>query len=178
MGTDKASLPWGGATLLARAVEVLREVADPVLLAVGVANRYPAVRAPRVYDRRAGAGPLAGLEAALAWAEGRDEWCCVLACDMPLVSAGLFRALLARCERAHLQVCLAATRSGDEPLCAVVHASCSSAVSAALERGDRRLTSFHPGLGVGRLQLAEEHELVSANSPAAYGALRARAEAS
>lgn len=93
--------PGGGAhadeTLLARLVRVSREAGlDPIL--VGRAEAYAAEvpGVPRVPDDTACDGPLAGLLAALAFADAADASPLVLlACDMPFVTADDLRALAA-----------------------------------------------------------------------------------
>jgi molybdopterin-guanine dinucleotide biosynthesis protein A len=83
-------------------------------------------------------------------------YACVLACDMPRVSADVFRTLLARARAAGADACLVRTPAGLEPLCGVYHARCLPAVRAALARGERRMDSFH---GAIRLVTCDEAEL-------------------
>lgn len=144
MGRDKARLVLDGGTLLERAAGVLAAVTPRVLLASGDAPRYPELGLECLVDAEEGAGPLAGLASVLERiAREGVAHACVLACDMPRVSAPVFRALLARARAASADVCLVRTRAGLEPLCAVYHARCLPAVRAALARGARRMDSFH-----------------------------------
>lgn len=97
---DKALATLDGRPLLAHVVEALSTATGATpLVAVGSddeADRYrSAVEVPfeAVVDRPGWAGPLAGL---LAAAEAADEtWLLVCGCDMPLVTAEGFEALLA-----------------------------------------------------------------------------------
>jgi molybdopterin-guanine dinucleotide biosynthesis protein A len=144
MGRDKAHLVLDGGTLLERAAGVLAAVTPRVLLASGNAPRYPELGLECLVDVEDGAGPLAGLAAVLERIAREDvPYACVLACDMPHVSAAVFRALLERARTAAADVCIVRTRAGLEPLCAVYHARCRTAVRAALSRGARRMDSFH-----------------------------------
>jgi molybdopterin-guanine dinucleotide biosynthesis protein A len=156
MGHDKARLLLAGSPLIERAVQALEEVTSRVLLASGAQARYPELGLECVLDAEAGAGPLAGLAAALAQLErGGATYACVLACDMPRVEAGAFRVLLARAVEHDADVCLVATEAGPEPLFAVVHVRARAAVEAALARGERRMLAFHPGLCVVTVHEAE-----------------------
>lgn len=144
MGTDKALLTLGACTLLERAVATLSELAPRVSLACGTSERYAEFGLPLVVDRYAGAGPLAGLEAALASA--RDEWLVVLACDLPRVTSGVLAHLVERARAQDLDACFFETDLGLEPLCAVYRRTCLPGVRAALDAGERRMIAFlnHP----------------------------------
>jgi molybdopterin-guanine dinucleotide biosynthesis protein A len=152
MGTDKALLCLGGATLLRRAVDVLARVTPRVVLASGTRTRPGGLEC--VLDEIESAGPLAGLAAVLARVEReRVAYACVLACDMPRVDATLFRRLLRLVRETNTEAALAATPDGDEPLCAVYHVRALPTVRRALARGDRRMNAFHEDIAVARLAL-------------------------
>ncbi|MBL8860432.1 MAG: molybdenum cofactor guanylyltransferase [Planctomycetes bacterium] len=147
MGADKAGLRLGGVTLLERAVGVLGPCVDELLLATGEAPRYADLGLPIVLDRAPDLGPLAGLEAALVAARG--ERVVALAVDMPGVTSELVARLCAEAERTEADALLLADGSGVEPLCAVYHVRVLPAVRAALDAGERRMTSLfdHPFAG-------------------------------
>jgi molybdenum cofactor guanylyltransferase len=91
MGRDKASLPFGGETLLARVARICGEVADEVVLVAREGQPLPdGMNAVR--DPAEGLGPLAGIAAGLAAI--RNERALVVACDMPLLRPALARRLL------------------------------------------------------------------------------------
>ena len=156
MGTDKAELETPGRigiTLLENAIAILDGVADSVVLATGEAPRYESLGRACVLDREAGAGPLAGLASALARTEA--TWLCALACDMPDVDSHLFAGLLKYAMEHDLDACLLETSGGVEPLCAVYRNTCREAVRRALDRGERKMVSFHESeLRVGTLDAA------------------------
>ena len=99
-------------------------------------------------------GPLAGLEAALgALAAGGGGWLAVIACDMPHAQADVLRRCLARADENDLDLVVLESEDGLEPLLGVVHTRALSAVTAALDRGERRMISFHgerPGWNAAR----------------------------
>ncbi len=152
MGSDKGALRLAdGRTLVGRAADVLRGLTDAVVLASGRPPRYPAEGLPEIGDARPGAGPLAGLEAALA--EASERGCvraAVVACDMPRVDARLVGALLARSRDEDLDVVLVRTERGVEPLLGVYAARCLPAVRRALDAGERRMVAFHADSVEGR----------------------------
>ncbi len=97
MGTDKAALPWGGTTLVARVAAVVRDaVAGPVVVVGSPARELPSL--PRelevVVDAHADRGPLEGLAAGLRALEGRAGHAYVAATDTPFLQAAFVRCVL------------------------------------------------------------------------------------
>jgi molybdenum cofactor guanylyltransferase len=88
MGRDKSRLMLGSQTTVERIAEAMTDVATQVRL-VGRSddrNRFQSV--PDLTDSW---GPLGGIQAALHAAEA--EWCILVACDLPFVSARLLQRL-------------------------------------------------------------------------------------
>ena len=136
MGRDKARLRVRGEVLWRRQVRVLREAgAEPVVLVRR--EGQSAMRGVRVVrDVFTGAGPLAGLHAALGSA-GEATWVAVLAVDMPAVDAAWFARLRRRCARG----CGAVVRhaEGFEPLAAIYPVEARAVVERRLRRGERAM---------------------------------------
>ena len=161
MGRDKAELPAPDIrgdhrehSLLENAIAVLEQVAPFVFLASGDAPREPAFGKACVLDVQSGAGPLAGLVAALEACD--TTWLCVLACDMPVVEAEIFHELLAHARQHQLDICLLESTAGIEPLCGVYKQSCAPAARRCLESGQRKMSAFHGSrLRVGTLAATE-----------------------
>ena len=131
-GRDKGALLVGGRTILDRQLGEVSQVADEVLL-VG-ARSVPSAAGMtirRIADRVPGAGPLGGLDAALA-ACGRDH-VMIIAGDMPYVSAQLVAYLMSL--RGSAEAVVPRTERGYHPLCAVYGRSCEQAVAARLAAG-------------------------------------------
>jgi molybdopterin-guanine dinucleotide biosynthesis protein A len=175
-GCDKSALVVGGATLMARQVAELGRVSDDILL-VGHRSPPPLPRGVRVVgDRVAGAGPLAGLEAALAAA--RHAWVAAIACDMPFVSAALVAHLHALAVQTQADVVVPRTERGYHPLCAVYARRCHALAARHLEEGRLRLTELFGPLTVRAVDATEldrfgdpERLLANVNTPGALAAL-------
>jgi molybdopterin-guanine dinucleotide biosynthesis protein A len=147
MGRDKALLPWAGSTLLDDAVARVRLACPDVRILCGPVPRYADRGVPLVTDRIDGAGPLAGLEAALVAA---GDWpVLLLGVDLPFVTAATLAFLLGELEGADAVV--PAPEQMPQPLCAAYAPSCLPAVQARLAAGERRMTSFWPDVDVRRL---------------------------
>jgi len=124
MGRDKASLVFGdgGFSQAGRALRLLRRFCARTYLSLRDGQDIPlgAEGVPVLRDPPGAEGPLAGLLAAFS-AEPEAAWL-VLACDLPLVHAGLLARLVARHKREPGLPFVACAGSGDgwpEPLCAI-----------------------------------------------------------
>lgn len=144
MGRDKALLELRGRSLLEGALAELEPLCEEVWLASGPSPRYLQLGRLELLDRRPrGTGPLAALEAGLVALRGRCErgWLLLLACDMPGACTALFRELLERAAREGLDLCGLAGERGPEPLACVYSSDLLESVQAALESGERRMSS-------------------------------------
>jgi molybdopterin-guanine dinucleotide biosynthesis protein A len=153
-GCDKSQLRVGGRTILDRQLDALRGLVDPIWL-VGDRHAHPPARDVSVLaDRTADAGPLGGLEAALAAAGEEDVL--LLACDMPNVTQPMLRHLISR--RSGVDAVVPRTERGYHPLCAVYAQSCRAPVRRRLEAGSFRMQDL---LGELRVCAVDEVELAA-----------------
>lgn len=143
MGMDKRGVLVDGIPLLRRVASTLVLVADELVVACRRDSPPdPVFLLPLspllVYDRLPDAGPLAGVEAALAAARG--ELVIVVACDMPWLAADVLRLLLAEAER-HPEADAVAlgTERGAEPLLCVYRRRVLPTVTGLLDSGQRRM---------------------------------------
>ena len=96
MGRDKAWLPLDGRPLLARQIELVRELGSSEVFISGRADAdYASFDCPVLTDRFADAGPLAGIERALDRATA--PLVLVLAVDLPRMTDLMLQRLLAEC---------------------------------------------------------------------------------
>jgi molybdopterin-guanine dinucleotide biosynthesis protein A len=94
-GADKASIEVGDRTLLEHAIAALADAAEIVVVGAEVPTSRPVTF---TREDPAGGGPAAGLLAGLRAFPRTPERVVVLAVDMPLVSAGTVRRLLAEAQ--------------------------------------------------------------------------------
>ncbi len=163
-GSDKAAALLDGKTMVDRAAATLAEVFREVVV---VSSRAPATRSwLHIPDGRPGQGPLAGIEAALRFADERGlGGAFVLACDLPLVDTGTIHAVLAALTGA---AAAAPARQGDEgwePLCAAYRLECLPWASAALDRGELAVHGLLDAVGAVRVA-ARPAALLNVNTPA------------
>jgi molybdopterin-guanine dinucleotide biosynthesis protein A len=156
-GAIKPLLEVDGRAILDRQLDALRAVGvEAIALAVGdappAALLDAAVRRGLAIARDAapGQGPLAGLEAALAWSPAPGMIC--LAGDGPSPAAPLLAALRDRIGVADAVV----PRPGGalEPLVAAYRTSCRAIVARCLAEGRRRARELPAALVAGGLAVA------------------------
>jgi len=163
MGQDKARLPLEGKTLLEHVAAVVAEAAGLVTL-VGAPERYASLGLRVVPDSRPGCGPLAGIHAALT--DSRADWNLIAACDMPLIAAPFLRSLLDAAESCEADCLIPRGPSGHpEPLCAVYHSRCRTAIGEALDRGVRKVTDGLAGLRIAAWNVPESRWFRNVNTP-------------
>ena len=135
-GRDKSALVVEGRTILDRQLSALTSLTGEILL-VGYRRPAPSRLVRMVPDLTPAAGPLGGLDAALAAA--RNAHVIVLACDMPFVTAPLLQHLLAVAAAENAAVVVPRTERGYHPLCAVYARRCAAIVRRHLEQQQLRL---------------------------------------
>lgn len=169
MGRAKAELPVAGTTLLEWTVRRL----GPAFAETIVAGAGAPAGARGAPDRRAGAGPLAGIEAGLLAA--RTPYVFAVACDMPRASVRLAALLLARC--AGHDAAAPRVEGRAQPVCAAYATTAAAPIGAYLDGGERRAAAALERLDavfVGEDELEREgigtDELADLDTPARYEA--------
>jgi molybdopterin-guanine dinucleotide biosynthesis protein A len=138
MGQDKASLPFGDETMLARAVRLVGSVTDSVIVVAAPDAVLPPLPARVVHDPVSHLGPLAGIATGLAASE--TELNLVVACDMPLIKPAVLRRLIELREES--DICVAVADGHASPLCAVYRGQVATAARQLLDEGERRLMTL------------------------------------
>ncbi|MDP2321020.1 MAG: molybdenum cofactor guanylyltransferase [Acidobacteriota bacterium] len=197
MGRDKASLPFGTETLLQRAIRIVGEVTDEVVVVArpgatsapcGGGNPFLVHRSATregglglpvrvVHDPVADLGPLAGLAAGLS--ASTTELNIVVACDMPLIKPAVLRRLVELLGDA--AICVAVVDGHASPLCAVYRSSVAGVAQQLLGDGERRVMALLDRVQTKRVEAAMFRDLdpdldsfVSCNTPEAYAAALVR----
>jgi molybdopterin-guanine dinucleotide biosynthesis protein A len=133
---------------VAHAAETLRAVFAEVLLSANT-DAYDFLGVQRVEDRYRDAGPLAGIDAALA-TTGRSH-IFVLPCDTPLVSPPTVRTM---CELAAAgRITAAEGEDGLQPLVGIYPRQAAAGLGMFLEKGGRRVMDFLDREGYERFDL-------------------------
>jgi len=160
MGENKAFLDFRSQTLLARALETLRQVCVDVTI-VGDPKIF-SVFGPTIADIFSGCGPLGGIHAALN--HSKAELNLMLAVDMPFVSADLLKFLLDKASETTDLVTIPRASRGLQPLCAVYRPVFASIAERALKAGNFKIDATFADIP---MHVIAEQEVVSAGFSAA-----------
>ncbi len=162
MGRDKALLPFAGSTLAARVAAQVASAAGCVTL-VGPMS-YGRLGFSVTPDIFPGEGPLGGILTALQVTTA--DWNLVVACDMPAVSAGFLRELLAAAENLDADALVPASPGGRlEPLCAVYHRRSRQVLNHAFANGVRKIATALESVHMMRFPVAELAPFQNVNTP-------------
>jgi molybdopterin-guanine dinucleotide biosynthesis protein A len=98
---EKANIDINGRTLIAYVIENLEEVVDDIIVSVrdeaqGKLLNTRISKYRLAYDTCKNIGPLAGILSGLSAC--KDEYCFVVACDMPFINEKVVRLLFKKCE--------------------------------------------------------------------------------
>ncbi|HEX6589700.1 MAG TPA: formate dehydrogenase accessory sulfurtransferase FdhD [Longimicrobiales bacterium] len=142
-GGPKTLEEVAGRRIVDRVTDALRAASAHVVMITNTEPLYASVELEKRPDRDVDAGPVAGLRAALAWAQERGlPGVLVVACDMPFVPVSLLDALWTTSAGADGAVPRSDSRRGVEPLCAAYRVSCLPAIEHALAQRDLRVVGF------------------------------------
>jgi molybdopterin-guanine dinucleotide biosynthesis protein A len=156
MGRDKALLELGGVPMVMRAVRLAQPYVASVAI-VAPQERYTQLGLCVVPDRWPGAGPLGGIATALGSTSA--EWNLILGCDLPYLTSEWVAWLISRALESPAHAVVPESRRGLEPLAAMYHQSCGVTLTAAVERGARRVTEGLSELMFERVSASEWREL-------------------
>jgi molybdenum cofactor guanylyltransferase len=139
MGCDKSALDYHGRSLLTHQIDTLKKLKPQQLFISGRAGRNDAsFGLPVLHDRHPDAGPLGGVEQALA--SCTTSLLLVLAVDMPHMTAVFLRTLLGRCR--HGSGAVPILQSRYEPLAAVYPKAAHALAEEMLRAGRRAMSEF------------------------------------
>jgi molybdopterin-guanine dinucleotide biosynthesis protein A len=117
MGANKALVVYHGKPLIQYSIDLALRFTEDILISSN-GNDLDFLGFPVVGDRFGVSAPLAGIHAGLE--QSKSAWNLVLTCDMPNVSAGLIKVLLAGLPTAP-NLFVPAHNGFIEPLCGFYH---------------------------------------------------------
>jgi molybdopterin-guanine dinucleotide biosynthesis protein A len=162
MGRPKAWLEVGDTTLLRHVVDRLAPAFSEVMVAFAEPEQLEEPVPYRiVFDRKASAGPLAGLEAGLA--ATRNEVVFAVACDMPYVTTQV--AQLAVAAVSGSDAAIPRIDGRPEPVCGAYRRTALPAITAALNAGRLRAADVIDDLEVTWLEGLDPDLFRSLNTP-------------
>ena len=154
MEQDKALKLFRGHPLIQRVIARLRPIADELLVTTNHPEHYAFLNLPLFADLKPDRGALGGLYTALFAA--KHSIVAVAACDMPFVSAKLFKGESEIMVKEEADVVIAKTDKGYEPFHAIYRReTCIPAIEAAFTSDKWRMDAWFPQVKI-RLLTSEE----------------------
>ena len=154
MGEDKELKPFLGRPLIQRVLNRLSPIADEFIVTTNHPQDYAFLGLRLVSDLKPGRGALGGLYTAIASAS--QPLVAVVACDMPFASAGLIEAAGRIMDEEQVDVVIAKSDEGYEPLHAVYRReTCLPAIEAAINADQWKVVAWFPQVKVRILTLEE-----------------------
>ena len=167
-GIAKGAIRAGGDLSLVErlVVHTMRCGIEQIVIVANDNRPYAHVGCPVIPDKRLDAGPLAGIEAALAHFADTCYAVLCLPCDMPAMSSKEISTLLSAFLASGGPVTFAQTDGpAKHPLCAVVRTDLLEDVSAALDRGALGVGDLWSHLGGSGVHFENPDAFVNLNSP-------------
>ncbi len=137
-GSNKALAVVQGKPMISHAIETLEALFTEHLLVTNSPEEYVFTGWHTTLDIYPGAGPLAGIHAALT--RVKSDRIFVVGCDMPFLNSKLIRFICKQYPNA--DVVIPETENGMEPLHALYHKECLVPIAVDLQAGQRRLQHF------------------------------------
>lgn len=154
MGEDKALKPFLGRPLIQRVIERMKPIADEIIVTTNQPAGYEFLDLPLAADLKPGRGALGGLYTAIASAT--SPLVAVAACDMPFASPEFFEGARKIMDEENVDVVIAKTDEGYEPLHALYRReTCLPAIHAAIEADQWKVISWFPQVKVRVLTVDE-----------------------
>lgn len=161
-GRPKGLVPLKGRAMALYAADVLAKVCSRVAIEAPESAGYEVLGLPLLHALQAhkGKGPLAALATGLRHAKD-DEFVAFAPCDMPLLDASIYRALM------NGSGAYAQTADGYEPLVAVLPARALGVLAAALTSDDLpRTNAVLDAAGAVPVMFKDRRAFTNVNTPA------------
>jgi molybdopterin-guanine dinucleotide biosynthesis protein A len=155
-GVDKGLIELDGRPLVAHVIERLAPQVGALLINANQnRERYEAFGAPVVADAVGGfAGPLAGLDAAMAHA--LSDYVVTVPCDSPFLPADLVPRLAAGLAANSAQIAVAKTFSQPHPVFALVRRDVREHLARFLADGGRKIDAWYATLATVEVAFDDE----------------------
>ena len=164
MQSDKALLPFGDCSSLAQFQHKrLSNIFSKVY--ISSKNNKFNFDVEVIEDRYEGSSPLVAIVSIFETLEEIDE-IFLLSVDAPFVGKSVIDRLYMN--NTSVDVVVAQSKSGLEPLCGIYHRSCLVEAKSALEKNRHRLQTLFEKLTVKRVKIEDESTFMNLNYPFEY----------
>ena len=148
---------------------------NEVIIVANHSEPYESFGVPVIPDGRKHAGPMAGIETALAHYQDLADAVLFVPCDLPFISAREFKTLRSHFLTGSTQAVFAMTRDSVwHPLCAIAHCDLLTTISDALTGGERKIRAVWRDVGAQAVAFTQENAFFNVNTHADIARMRAQ----
>ena len=164
-GLDKGLEPLRGREMVAHVIERFEpQVGRLIINANRNSDRYAAFGFSVVADSIGGfAGPLAGVEAALAHCQSR--YLATTPCDTPFIPLDLVARLARAIERERVSLAVASAGGHPQPVFMLIETSLLPGLRSFLATGRRKIDAWYAGFAVVEVDFDDERAFSNINTP-------------
>jgi molybdopterin-guanine dinucleotide biosynthesis protein A len=165
MGTDKGLLKLSEGTFTETLVRKLQQVCSEVVISANHPHPYFHLGIPIIADAFQECGPLGGIHAVLQHVQTSSIF--VVPCDLPLLSAPTFQAIMGLAQPDKITICKEHDRL--HPLCGVFPVSFRYNLEKYILAGGRSVLGILSTMPVHTIDVAGmSHEFQNINTPGDY----------
>lgn len=177
MGQPKAWLPFGNERMLQRAVRILKQIVDPIIVAAAPGQELPELPddVMIVRDEESEQGPLQGIMVGLTTIAPYAEAAYVTSCDVPLLSVEFVRFVIG--QLGQHEIAIPRDEKFHHPLAAVYRCEVAAAARRLIQSDRRRPVFLLDECSTNEIPVAELravdpnlHSLMNLNYPEDYAA--------
>jgi molybdopterin-guanine dinucleotide biosynthesis protein A len=155
-----------GRTIVERLIEEVHGAGvSDIIICANEPEAYQNLGLPIIPDSDPGFGPLGGIAAALAHFAPTAEAVLLLAGDMPAITSGELRFLLAAFGQTDASAVFAEAPDGAHPLVAVARTGLRDEVERALHSDNRRATALWRSVGAEPVSFPQADPFANINTP-------------
>ena len=163
-------------TIMERQIHQCRKAGmHEVIIVANHSEPYESFGVPIVADRRKNAGPMAGIETALAHYQDLADAVLFVPCDLPFISAREFKTLEKSFLTSRAQAVYAMTHGSVwHPLCAIAQCDLLTPISHALTQGERKIRTIWRDVNAQAVAFTHENAFFNVNTHADIAQMQAQ----
>jgi len=151
-------------TIIEHLINELHKISLTTISIISENSAYQRYGLPMLKDKRRNVGPLAGVEAALAYYQDHFAATLLLPCDMPKLTSNEIKCLLKSYTNGENSIVFAATNAIWHPLCAIVNNELLDDISKLIDDGVSKVKNAWQKYQAKPVFFADEAAFINVNN--------------
>lgn len=163
-------------TIMERQIQQCRKAGmNQVIIVANHSKPYESFGVPVIPDGRKHAGPMAGIETALAHYQDLADAVLFVPCDLPFISAREFKRMRNCFLTGRARAVYAMTHGSVwHPLCAIAHCDLLTTISDALAQGERKIRAIWRDVNAEAVSFTQDNAFFNVNTHADIAKMQAQ----